>query len=114
MPAHIKSKPMPIKKGAKLYKAVILLIAPPGLLSVKTIDVLTVNFEYKTSKVFKKELFEGHSSPSNRPLLVHVYTLEGDLISELPEVMAAMNNLHVVVYGFSPNGLSNAVGNLKH
>jgi len=91
----------------------ILLIAPPGLLTSKNLEIIGLNFDYKPSRNLKPSLIKEAATPCSLPLLHHVYTINDDLLMELPEILKEEPKLEVIVFGYTSKHVMNLVGPVK-
>jgi hypothetical protein len=106
-----KAKPKETKKT--FYNTKLLLIAPPGLLSTKPMEIINQNFIYKASKSLNTEILSTFSVPSPLPPLYHVYSIDDSLITNIPLLTAADPSLTVILFGFTAKHVSNTIGQIK-
>lgn len=82
---------------------------------MKTLEALAKDFDYRVNRAFNSELLEGAESPRKKPLLAHAYSFEGgeSFTAMLKGAIETYSKLTVIVFGFDPAGLSQAIDGLK-
>ena len=91
----------------------LLLIAPPGLLLTKPMEIINYNFIYKASHTLNPEILCSFSVPSPLPLIYHVYSIDDSLVTQIPLLAAADPSLTIILFGFSAKHVSNTIGQIK-
>lgn len=76
-------------------------------------EIINLNFIYKASKSLNPEILSKFSVPSPLPLLYHVYSIEGYLITNIPLLTAADPSLTIILFGFTAKHVGNTIGQIK-